>query len=942
MPGTESMVLEVLNPTEDLCRSSCWGDFDIPNQRTLAIVSNKDEETEFEEGCVFVLKGQHDQSAGLEVERVIPISNGFSISMAQAKLPTVHFQSPTVTNSLHEQPRSGFNVTIELREASQTESSSFFTSDIQSLRSVLGECRRLREPSEPGSASNFQATPGFKWLLPYIAQNASAPGFPLVPRDLRHAVRPFHERLSSASAGFPGNGISDIHLLRDEWIHTRARSRACRGKHGLRIRVGSFNVNGQLPSQDLSVWVRGSRPAAGNPIIPPLKQVSPLSLGEVASDPLEKVQAPAGTGETKNDRAPSLASVSTLVNPTDPSDASQTDMDPDVFVLGFQELDLSTEALIYSTSTTREDAWCMAVFASLGEKAIMYEKVASRQLVGILIVAIVKKSLKSRFTNAQTCAAGAGILGIMGNKGATAMRMEFRPPLDDDADIESVAPISLTFVNSHLAAFDEMFEKRNSDFQDLSKRLVFGSGSVQARDSELDSVSAPIQVYECDALFWMVNLNYRLNLPDGHVRDILSSEQWDNKYDTLLKYDQVFQVLLGARFHMASHCSTYRFSPGIPRDKMGYDTKRKPAWTDRILHLVNPTTGLCQMSYSGFPEITMSDHRPVGADFHLTTDILHIGLYEAEARHLHEKIGPMGGASQARPSLKIDNPSVDLGTVRYKRRVSRTLNLENTGDIPCAYRFVPLQLNSPIHPEWLEVSPIAGIILPGEAGVVDITAFVDNHAASRLNVSGRELDVTLILHTMLGKDHFISVTGKYDYTCFANTVSRLVRLPGPIRSLDSPKDLLPVANAVNAPREIMRLIKWMMANTTLAVEGVISEIRETAEASICRAYGSTLLQLLESLAEPIVPVSLHPQCAQMTSRDEAFELLEEFPAASVNIWISLTAFLHFVGQTSKDANKVFHIATTFAPVLLKSDPYTLSPTSITLHDKRDFLMFFIG
>jgi hypothetical protein len=34
---------------------------------------------------------------------------------------------------------------------------------------------------------------------------------------------------------------------------------------------------------------------------------------------------------------------------------------PDIIVLGFQELDLSAEALIYSTSTEREDSWCMYV-----------------------------------------------------------------------------------------------------------------------------------------------------------------------------------------------------------------------------------------------------------------------------------------------------------------------------------------------------------------------------------------------------------------------------------------------------------------------------------------------------------------------------------------------------------------------------------------------------
>ena len=58
-----------------------------------------------------------------------------------------------------------------------------------------------------------------------------------------------------------------------------------------------------------------------------------------------------------------------------PLRADTDDPDPDIFVLGFQELDLSAEALIYYASTAKEDAWCHAIFAALGEKAIKYEKV---------------------------------------------------------------------------------------------------------------------------------------------------------------------------------------------------------------------------------------------------------------------------------------------------------------------------------------------------------------------------------------------------------------------------------------------------------------------------------------------------------------------------------------------------------------------------------------
>ena len=49
--------------------------------------------------------------------------------------------------------------------------------------------------------------------------------------------------------------------------------------------------------------------------------------------------------------------------------------DPDLLVLGFQELDLSTGALLYSSETVREDAWCTAALAGLGEKAEKYQKV---------------------------------------------------------------------------------------------------------------------------------------------------------------------------------------------------------------------------------------------------------------------------------------------------------------------------------------------------------------------------------------------------------------------------------------------------------------------------------------------------------------------------------------------------------------------------------------
>ena len=180
-------------------------------------------------------------------------------------------------------------------------------------------------------------------------------------------------------------------------------------------------MNGKMPSQDLSAWVRGQVGRSGSTFIPPLKEISPLSIGEVQKDPLEErmgvprvcpyrrpriaklttpifsealdlhaapdnasaIAADASSIRTATDTVTSgTVSVGTVSEDTAVSDAgadvsAEGPDDPDMLVLGFQELDLSAEALLYSTKTVREDAWCMAVFAGLGEKAALYEKVGA-------------------------------------------------------------------------------------------------------------------------------------------------------------------------------------------------------------------------------------------------------------------------------------------------------------------------------------------------------------------------------------------------------------------------------------------------------------------------------------------------------------------------------------------------------------------------------------
>jgi phosphatidylinositol-bisphosphatase len=291
--------------------------------------------------------------------------------------------------------------------------------------------------------------------------------------------------LSSAIAGLPGDEVSDISIVRSDWIEQAAITGASSGNvEHLKIRLGTFNVNGKAPSQDLSPWLRSSE--SGGRLktcwIPQLKH-SPF---EVSLDPLQQA----------------LRENDSLTGQVD----SQAFEDPDMLVLGFQELDLSTEALLYATSTLKEDEWLTAIFAGLGEKRLLYEKLTSKQLVGMLLIVIVKKALVPCFTDVRSCDAGSGILGFMGNKGATAIRLGFTHSLSESSDpqLTTHRPTILTFVNAHLAASDEMVERRHDDFHELGGRLEFIPNSSDGSYGPTSLAMDTYNIYQSDVLFWMV------------------------------------------------------------------------------------------------------------------------------------------------------------------------------------------------------------------------------------------------------------------------------------------------------------------------------------------------------------------------------------------------------------------------------------------------------
>lgn len=135
--------------------------------------------------------------------------------------------------------------------------------------------------------------------------------------------------------------------------------------------------------------------------------------------------------------------------------------DPDLIITGFQEVDTSGGAYLYY-SPAREEAWTRAITQALGRRAEKYEKLASKQLVGLMILVFARTSIRESISEVATASVGVGLGGFVANKGAVAVRLQ-------------CGQRSMCFVNSHLSAFEglQAMERRCWDWNEIYKRLRF-------------------------------------------------------------------------------------------------------------------------------------------------------------------------------------------------------------------------------------------------------------------------------------------------------------------------------------------------------------------------------------------------------------------------------------------------------------------------------------
>lgn len=277
---------------------------------------------------------------------------------------------------------------------------------------------------------------------------------------------------------------------------------------------------------------------------------------------------------------------------------------PDVYVLGFQEVVELNASNILNSDYSRSSIWQKAINNLLNsiaqDSGVTYTLIRAEQMTSLLILFFAKSSIAEQITMVEGYTKKTGLGGITGNKGAIAIRF-------------NIGATSYCVVNSHLASGNTAVVERNNDYSAIANGVYFSRGG---------------KIFNHENVIWLGDLNYRVNLPNDQVRQELALLANDQRLSRLLAYDQLLMEIHAKNAFKNFEESEITFKPTYKFDNYtnNYDSSEKqrtPSWTDRILF---KGRSLSPLGYDSCPGVLFSDHKPVYC------------LFETNVKFVNEKI----------------------------------------------------------------------------------------------------------------------------------------------------------------------------------------------------------------------------------------------------------------------------------------------------------------
>ncbi|WCJ38927.1 Type II inositol polyphosphate 5-phosphatase 15 [Euphorbia peplus] len=428
-------------------------------------------------------------------------------------------------------------------------------------------------------------------------------------------------------------------------------------------------------------------------------------------------------------------------------------------VVGLQEVEMGAGVLAMSAAKetvglegSSLGQWWLDMIGKTLDEGSTFERVGSRQLAGLLIAVWVRSNLKAHVGDVDAAAVPCGFGRAIGNKGAVGLRVR-------------VYNRTMCFVNCHFAAHLEAVTRRNADFDHVYRTMSFSRPSSLSNVAVGSSSTAQLLRYsnamgfnssegmpelsEADMVIFLGDFNYRLDgISYDEARDFISQRcfDWLRERDQLRAEMEAGNVFQGMREAVIRFPPTYKFDkhqPGLA----GYDSgekRRVPAWCDRILYRDSRSARVSECSldcpvvseilqYDACMDVTDSDHKPVRCIFSVDIARIDESVRRQEFGDIMNSneesiIGEDGQASDHHPR----------GSFGF--------------------------------PQWLQVTPAAGVIKPDQIAEVSVhledfptlEEFVDGVPQNSWCEDTRDKEAILVIkvhgiNTLGSRDHRIRV-----------------------------------------------------------------------------------------------------------------------------------------------------------------------------------------